>query len=273
MRKRKIQILYYTGAGNTQLLSSYLKERFQKDGHEAVLFKITKDSPLPEIDKFDLNVLASPVYAYHAPFTVREFLSRLPEGKGIFYLIFTKGLILGNAAFEVYQLLKAKGYRVSGFSDIVLADTLFLLTAPRKSLLELFYLLPNRFHRFKLSMIYKSLIKAVHLKKPVKIRRKFYAFITEFIAKNFWKRVEKWKKALYADENCNLCGVCVKVCPRGNIEIRDGKVIFHENCEFCTACIHRCPREAIQLNGFTKNKARFKIGRESRYFLKGLWEE
>ncbi|MEO0243581.1 MAG: EFR1 family ferrodoxin [candidate division WOR-3 bacterium] len=266
MRKHKVQILFYTGGGNTQLVASSLKERFLKDGYDVCLYNIKKGSSIPDFSNYDINVLATPVYAYRAPGTVLKFLEEIPAGRGDFYLIFTKGLILGNAAYEVFMTLKNKGYSVVGFSDIMLADTLFLLTARKGSPLEFLYLLPNRVHTFKLNFIYKSIIKSLHTKKPVRLRSKLYSCLTNLIAKEFWRRVERWKKELFADEKCNLCGVCVKVCPRGNIKVVEGKVIFGDDCEFCTACIHRCPVEAVQVNRKTQNKARFKIGKEARYF-------
>ncbi|MDR2796938.1 MAG: 4Fe-4S binding protein [Treponema sp.] len=48
------------------------------------------------------------------------------------------------------------------------------------------------------------------------------------------------------NEKCNKCGTCSKVCPTGNIEIKD-KVIFGNICESCYGCVHICPQNAIHL--------------------------
>lgn len=268
--KKKLLVLFYSGAGNTQLLSSTIKERLIKDGYEVILFQIKKESEAPNLNDYDLVILASPVYAYRAPFTVLEFIDKLPEGNASFYLIFTKGLILGNAAYEVYKKLTKKGYKIVGFSDIILADTLFLLTAKEGSLLERFYLFPNRILIYKLRHIYHQIIKALFKKQPIKISKKIYSFITATIARGFWRRVKRWSEQFNVNEACNLCGVCVKVCPRNNIKIEEGKVVFGDDCEFCTACIHRCPVNAINVGKITLGKARYSIGRESIIFRKIL---
>ena len=54
---------------------------------------------------------------------------------------------------------------------------------------------------------------------------------------------------------CVRCGICVRVCPVNNIEIKDNLVFKHQ-CEGCLACIHHCPSRAIHIKG-EKNTARF----------------
>lgn len=49
-----------------------------------------------------------------------------------------------------------------------------------------------------------------------------------------------------ADEKCNSCGICEKICPSNNITLIEGKPDWHQKCEQCLACIQWCPQEAIQ---------------------------
>jgi electron transfer flavoprotein alpha subunit/NAD-dependent dihydropyrimidine dehydrogenase PreA subunit len=46
-------------------------------------------------------------------------------------------------------------------------------------------------------------------------------------------------------ELCNGCGRCVKVCPYGGVELRDGKAVITNRCTSCGACIEVCKVEAI----------------------------
>ncbi len=47
-------------------------------------------------------------------------------------------------------------------------------------------------------------------------------------------------------EKCAGCGECVKACPFGAIEIRDGKAVVDEaSCRGCRACVSACPTGAI----------------------------
>lgn len=59
------------------------------------------------------------------------------------------------------------------------------------------------------------------------------------------------------DDKCNSCGICEKVCPVDNIEIKDGKPSWSHGCEQCFACLQWCPETAIQYKEGTKNQERY----------------
>ncbi len=46
-------------------------------------------------------------------------------------------------------------------------------------------------------------------------------------------------------ERCVGCGLCARVCPCGNIELREGKPEFRHHCAQCMACVVNCPQRAI----------------------------
>lgn len=46
-------------------------------------------------------------------------------------------------------------------------------------------------------------------------------------------------------ELCNGCGKCIKICPYGGVELKDGKAHLNERCTACGACIDACKVEAI----------------------------
>ncbi len=47
------------------------------------------------------------------------------------------------------------------------------------------------------------------------------------------------------DELCDGCRRCLKVCPYGALELKDGSAHVMEQCTFCGACISICKKEAI----------------------------
>jgi ferredoxin len=49
------------------------------------------------------------------------------------------------------------------------------------------------------------------------------------------------------DSKCNLCGDCVKLCPRGIISINHGLHIERDKCIACYACVDGCPEEALEV--------------------------
>lgn len=46
---------------------------------------------------------------------------------------------------------------------------------------------------------------------------------------------------------CNLCGDCVKLCPRDLISISSGLTIDDGKCIACYACVEGCPEEALEV--------------------------
>jgi energy-converting hydrogenase A subunit Q len=48
---------------------------------------------------------------------------------------------------------------------------------------------------------------------------------------------------------CDLCGVCVSVCPENALELYEKYVeIDQEKCSRCRKCIQTCPVRAISLD-------------------------
>jgi ferredoxin len=44
---------------------------------------------------------------------------------------------------------------------------------------------------------------------------------------------------------CNGCGTCTRVCPAGNIVLKNGRPEWLHFCDQCGACFTWCPREAV----------------------------
>lgn len=59
------------------------------------------------------------------------------------------------------------------------------------------------------------------------------------------------------DDECTSCGICAKVCPVGNITLREGTPVWNHQCEQCYACLQWCPAQAIQYGNKTKGVPRY----------------
>jgi len=79
-----------------------------------------------------------------------------------------------------------------------------------------------------------------------------------FRHKNFLKTVNNKDKKFSAGNNCNRCGLCVKVCPVKNIEIDKTVKWLHQNCQFCLGCLHLCPNKSINYGKVTLKRQRYR---------------
>jgi len=64
-------------------------------------------------------------------------------------------------------------------------------------------------------------------------------------------------RAFWADEACNGCDVCARICPVQNVEMVNDRPRWLGRCEQCFACLQWCPQEAIQFRRATAGQTRY----------------
>ena len=90
------------------------------------------------------------------------------------------------------------------------------------------------------------------------------------IYKMSFRHVHKLDKNFWVDDKCNRCGICSKVCPADNIEMRNEKPSWLHRCEQCLACLQWCPQEAIQ---YGKKTIKYQRYRHPDVSLKDMLEQ
>lgn len=71
------------------------------------------------------------------------------------------------------------------------------------------------------------------------------------------KDTRSWDQEFSMGDECTNCGLCAKVCPVDNIQMKDGKPVFSHDCQRCMACIQYCPSQAIYYKEKRMNKRRY----------------
>ena len=73
-----------------------------------------------------------------------------------------------------------------------------------------------------------------------------------------WPMIAKQKAAAFrVSDACIACGQCVRLCPRGNIRIENGKAAIGHDCIQCLGCLQYCPRSAISLGKITDKREHY----------------
>lgn len=240
---KNIGIFYFSGTGNTEIISGLLCEELKNIGCEVDLIKIEnvlKAKAKADFKKYDIFGIGFPIHAFNAPRIVFDFLKLLPktkESKKAFIFKTAGGIHFINdaAGKRAKNKLQKRGYKVFhesvfqmpsnwafGDSDLV-----------RKELCE--------------KAIEKSKVIAFEIfnGKEEVVSLKLIAKIISFIF-----RIESFGARLISREfkiskKCNNCGICIENCPAGNIYRKKGEIKFGWSCLLCMKCLYQCPKNAI----------------------------
>lgn len=245
----KTEFYVFSGTGNTLRVCTLLSEHLQGLGNDVNIYPLRSDTKLH--GESDCIIVGYPVHAFNAPLPVLEFLKRLPNTKRKIpvYFVQTSGepLKMNFAAFiRPQRIVRKKGYIVlGGFSYVMPYNILFRhsdgmaarmwnvvkLRAP----IEAEMISKRQSHLCRVNVLQRSIpfiLRIEHSAMPIVGR---YFKVTG---------------------DCIGCGLCEKLCPQGNIVMKDKKPVFGKHCTACMDCAFSCPKDAIRtsvLNGWRVN--------------------
>ena len=240
----------FSATGNTKRICGLFAGELKKSGYETEYFAIRQGADYAPPSGFDLVFVAYPVHGFSAPRIMIDFAKGLPDGNGQgYYIIKTSGepLRANDASSSgLRRRMSAKGYEFKGeFHYVMPYNMLFrhsdkmvalmwraaLNTVPRDAALaaaggERFPEVPAH------ARAIRGMLSFEH--GGMSIRGKFV-------------RVDR--------DKCISFGMCLKLCPLGNITMSaDGKIRFGNKCMGCTACSFHCPQDAIKIGAMNRFK-------------------
>jgi ferredoxin len=246
----KTIIFYFSGTGNSLKVAKDLAEKIK----DTTLIRITSDYNFKkDLTEFDRIGFIFPVYVWGPPLLVNEFVEKLniPKDKYIF-AVTTCGGIPGATLIYFQKLLEKKGIVLSsGFNVRMPGNFLPLYGArPIKSQEKMFEKEKNKIEKISSSILEN---------KKTKIQKSFCLFnwISIALYKTTAHNLRKMDKIFWANDSCNSCGICEKVCPVKDIKIIEGKPVWSNKCEQCMACIQWCPVSAIQVGKISPKRKRY----------------
>ncbi|MBU4451073.1 MAG: EFR1 family ferrodoxin [Actinobacteria bacterium] len=267
----RLLILYFSGTGNTHYVAQYIMQRLK---HLPIEIQVQSIEQLlaEELSKFDVLAIGFPVYECDSPLFFRKYLDRLPrvEGKGVFVFC-TKGAFAGNAPRCNLKRLMMKGYIPLGAACVGMPGSDGLPFMQKESWIVRLAQHKN-YDKLKtadhLAQRMESVLCGIANGKAIEsYRSKLSLSISGLLLDWLWKLLYQIfsnyiKRKFWADEHCNGCGFCVKICPAKNIELNNKRAFFLDHCYICMRCIHQCPKEAIQIGQATVGKFRWRGPKE-----------
>lgn len=240
----KIGLFYFSGTNNTLLVTDLIKETFEKKGISVEVFAIDdliKNKIKLEFDRYSMIGIGYPIYGFGSPNILKTFEKFIPKGKGTKVFIYTTAAsnvsVNHNAMAPLKRQMKKKGYHVF-YERIICMGSNYLVRRSKEFEKKLYLVaidkvkdvcnavLNEEKREYKLNSIFASFLSMIHW------------FENHWLAPIFGV-------SLRANRKCNQCGLCLRMCPTGNIVKKDNQIKFKRRCLMCMRCIYSCPQKAI----------------------------
>ena len=246
----KTTLYYFSGTGNSLKIAMDLAERLQD----------TQLIPMAKLWQQDCIVADTervgfvfPIYYFGLPDIVLEFVKKveLEKASYVFAVTTRGGTFVGSAVYRLQSLLNNKARTLNAAFKINMPDNYIPLNGSRSE--------EKQKEIFERAEKKTDEIAEIIKENGNTVENDIFPFKQIFLFVNNWclKRAHGWDEKFYADDKCNFCGICEKICPVDNIILVDGKPQWQHECQQCMACIQFCPEEAIQYGSKTEKRKRY----------------
>lgn len=229
------RIYYFTGTGNSMRAAKVIAEKL---GNVEI---VSMRCDPAEVSAADCAVIGFvfPVYHWTMLAPAVSFAERLAiNSEAYIFCVAMPSFICGYACERLAGIIESKGGKVS-YGNLVNSVANYALVYPPFPPRKLVVPAAER----KLGKIADDIANRAERPYPkagYMVRKRRDKVMTPYL--------ELQKFADYpftVGDGCISCGLCSRVCPCGNIEMKEGRPNFLHHCAQCMACVTCCPKRAI----------------------------
>lgn len=245
---------YFSGTGNSLYVTKNIGDKDEEvisiaklmDKKEAIYEFILKEN--------ESIGFIYPIYAWGPPKMVVEFINKVRFvnfNNNYIYAVATCGENIGNSMKIISKALTKNEMSLSsGFSVVMPNNYVIFGDVDNDDIAK--------------EVLAKANNRIKDINEIIR-RRKIGVFdvikgpmpgILTAIAHPLFTKQATSTKSFYANDDCNGCGICARVCNSNTIKI-EGKPIWSKECTGCLACLHLCPTKAINYGKGTEKKGRY----------------
>lgn len=244
-------IFYFSGTGNSKYIATQFALKMDVD-----CYSIEDDANFAEmLAATDTVAVCYPIYGSCVPRLMREFVAQhravLSTKKLI--ILCTQMMFSGDGAHAFARLLPGCDSHVLYAEHFNMPNNIsnfWLFPVRERERIRKKHAADKRLERVCRN-IQKSIIK----------RRGWCGFsaLLGKLQNTYWLDIAaKQQGSFAADSDCNRCGLCVRRCPVGNLEISGQGIVQKNNCVLCYRCVNLCPQKAATVMLHAKPKAQYK---------------
>ena len=246
---------YFSGTGNSLYVAKNIGD---KDEEIISISKLMNDNN--QEYEFSLkegeNIgFIYPIYAWGPPKMVIDFINKVKFNNlsnNYIYAVATCGENIGNSMKILDKALSKHQMKLSSGFSIVMPNNYVIMgdvdgdDTVKKVLLE---------SKARIEEINEVILSKKNNIFDV-VKGPLPSILTAIVNPLFTKTATTTNK-FYANDNCNGCGICEKVCNSNIIKLEDGRPRWGKECTGCLACLHLCPTKAINYGKATEKKGRY----------------
>jgi ferredoxin len=194
--------------------------------------------------------IVTPLYYLGLPSIVKKFLDAATLSAASYrFAVTTKGMPhIGGALTQIRRILRKKGadldygaYAIGPDNDITFME------GPEQEKI------PENLHTLQVAA---ERIAADIRNGARSVDRETLPMAQLLYNAWFRARVKKMDRYFSVNDQCNGCRICERICPVGNIDIRNARPVWGRRCQMCLGCFNFCPRHAVSYK--RKNGARYR---------------
>ena len=221
-------IYVFTGTGNSLVAAKKIAETL---GDAEI--RLIRNLPKPVDGKYERIGFVFPCYAAGAPAFVIDYIRNMNISKqsaDYFFAVVTAGDKGANSISMISKELQRKGIELDFGTDLKTVGNYIALYAMNPSPEQKLKSADEQAEKIAQQILKKTRLdrndSAFHANPFVTLYYNFAQLV--FAAKG---------RKMHAEPSCTGCGLCVKLCPSGNIRMAGGVPEFGRECTQCMACV------------------------------------